>query len=171
MVRTMAERATVRSTAAPTVPRIHLQPTLSHHTLLDGGWWPRTTDPIAELPGLILALDRLRGPVTHVMLAAAEWDSHPRRLGIAHRVVRLGWFTSQPRGLLTATTGNGKRVDLLVVPPTTPATAAATAMATAAYATNTVHTPHILHNITHQPPDTDTPAENSWETEGGQLPT
>lgn len=171
VVRTMAERATVRSASAPSVPRLHLQSTLSHHTLLDGGWWPRTTDPVAELPGLVLALDRLRGPVIHVMLGALEWDSHPRRLGIGDRVIRLGWFASQPTGLLTATCSDGKRVDLLVVPPTAAAEAAATAMATAATSGNAIHTPQILTDMTRQPSDAAMAAENSWETDGGHLRT
>ena len=54
-----------------------MQPTGSRRTLLDGGWWPRSTDPVAELPGLVLAIDKLRGPVTRLVLNAGGWDSHP----------------------------------------------------------------------------------------------
>jgi hypothetical protein len=52
---------------------------------LDGGSWPRSTDPVAELPGLVLAIDHLRGPVRQLILNAQGWDSHPRRLGVAGR--------------------------------------------------------------------------------------
>jgi hypothetical protein len=76
--------------------------------LLDGAWWPRSTGPVAELPGLVLAIDKLRGPVTRLVLAAAGWDGHPRRLGMNGRVLRLGYFTSQPASLLTAICGNGR---------------------------------------------------------------
>jgi hypothetical protein len=42
---------------------------------LDGGCWPRSADPVAELPGLILALQGPgppgdHGPVTHLLLPA-----------------------------------------------------------------------------------------------------
>jgi hypothetical protein len=46
-------------------------------------------------------------------------DTHPRRLKVAGRVLRLGYFTSQNSSLLTAICGNGDRVDLLIVPPGT----------------------------------------------------
>src|SRR5260370_974608 len=51
---------TPRPRPPPARPRMH--PPASRRTLLDGGWWPRSTDPVAELPGLILAIDALRGP-------------------------------------------------------------------------------------------------------------
>lgn len=121
---TTAERVRVISNSAPPVPRLRLAPTLSRSTLLDGGWWPRSSDPVAELPGLILALGDRSGPVTRLMLGLAGWDSRPRRLDLAGRVVRLGWFTTQPVGLLTAICATGDRVDLLVVPPDTGAAAA-----------------------------------------------
>jgi hypothetical protein len=47
--------------------------------LLDGGWWPRSTDPVAEIPGLVLAIDAIRGPITWMMLYSGDWESHPRR--------------------------------------------------------------------------------------------
>src|SRR5581483_3986324 len=78
-------------------PRLRLQPDRSARTLLDGGWWPRSADPAAELPGLILALDERHGPVTQIMLGSAGWDaSRPGRLRVddpvGRRVVRLGWY-------------------------------------------------------------------------------
>ena len=167
---TIAERMTVISKSAPSVPRLRLQPMLSRDTLLDGGWWPRSTDPVAELPGLILALEDRRGRVTRVMLGPAGWDSHPRRLGVAGRVVRLGWFTTLPVNLLTAICANRDRVDLLVVPPNTGVVTAQAAMALAARATNTIHASDILTALTgRRTPKTETAAETVWESEGGHL--
>ncbi|MFI7599393.1 DUF5994 family protein [Actinoplanes sp. NPDC049681] len=114
-----ADRLTVISPTPPSVPRLRMEPTGSLHTLLDGSWWPRSTDPLAELPGLILAIDTLRGPVSRLVLAAAGWDSRPSRLGVNGRVLRLGYFSSQPTSLLTALCADGDRVDLLVIPPDT----------------------------------------------------
>jgi hypothetical protein len=121
-----------------------MEPTGSRRTLLDGGWWPRSTDPVAELPGLVLAIDELRGPVTRLVLAAGGWDSHPRRLGVADRVLRLGYFASQPVSLLTALCANGDRVDLLVIPPETAGDTADAAMVVAGTTSNLVHAQHIL---------------------------
>ena len=98
--------------------RLRLGAVLSHGTLLDGGWWPRSASPVAELPGLILAIEDRCGRVTRIMLGPAGRDSQPRRLAAAGRVVKIGWFPGQPAGLLTTFCGSS-RIDLLVVPPGT----------------------------------------------------
>jgi hypothetical protein len=132
-------------------PRLLLRGDHPGSAPLDGGWWPRSADPAAELPGLILALDRLHGRVTRVMLGAAAWDaSRPRRLRMGdtgNRVVRLGWFASMPAGLLTAISVSGQRTDLVTIPPRTSEQAAATAMEQAAQAGNREHAPAILAAI------------------------
>ncbi|MCW3840445.1 DUF5994 family protein [Micromonospora yasonensis] len=133
----------------PSTPRLRLEPTRSARTLLDGGWWPRSTDPLAELPGLVLAIDLLHGPIVRLLLNTETWDGNPRRLTIGGRVLRLGYFTSQPASLLTAICLNEDRVDLLVVPPDTPAHLAEAAMARAATAGNMVHTPQLLTVAAH----------------------
>ncbi len=131
--------------SVPSPPRLRLETTDARHTLLDGGWWPRSTDPVAELPGLVLAIDNIRGPVTRLALSAAGWAEHPRRLTVTDRVLRAGYFTSQSPFLLTALCGrNGNRVDLLVVPPDTPVEVAAAAMALAASTTNRLQAQDIL---------------------------
>ena len=130
--------------AEPRAPRLRLEPTGSTRTLLDGGWWPRSTDPLAELPGLVLAIDPLHGPVARLVLSADGWDSHPRQLTVAGRVVRLGWFVSQPASLLTAICRSADRLDLLVVPPDSSRELAEGAMARAATAANRVHAPQLL---------------------------
>jgi hypothetical protein len=169
MTLTTANRKTVMSLSAPSTPRLRMEPTRSRRTLLDGGWWPRSTDPVAELPGLVLAIDKLRGPVTRLVLSAEGWNSHPRRLGVAGRVLRLGYFTSQPTSLLTALCDNGNRVDLLIVPPDARGTADA-AMVLAATTSNLVHAQHILLAAsTLHPTGADGGGEDVWEGEGGRL--
>lgn len=139
-----ANRMTMVSPTPPSTPRLRTEPTGSHRALLDGGWWPRSTDPVAELPGLILAIDTLHGPVTRLVLAAAGWDSHPHRLGVNGRVLRLGYFRSQPTSLLTALCANGDRVDLLVIPPNTASGTANAALVLAATTSNLVHAQDII---------------------------
>ena len=72
---TTDERHTATIPAPPSRPRLRLQPDLSARTLLDGGWWPRSADPAAELPGLILAIEERHGPITRIMLGRAGWDA------------------------------------------------------------------------------------------------
>jgi hypothetical protein len=139
--------------ALPSRPRLRLQPDLSARTLLDGGWWPRSADPAAELPGLILALDAWGGRVTRVMLGADDWNaSKPRRVRVdgpaGRRVVPLGWFATMPAGLLTAISANGERTDLVTVPPSTREQDAAAAMDQAVQTGNREHAPAILAGIT-----------------------
>ena len=155
----------------PSVPRLRLEPARSRRTLLDGGWWPRSGDPAAEFPGLIRAIDDRSGRVTRLMLGPAGWDSQPRRLSAAGRVVKLGWFTGQPAGLLTVFCGNNGRVDLLVVPPGTAEADAMAAMELAASAASRVHAPDILTTVTRRPaaPPQTEPELSVWENEGGRL--
>ena len=163
---------TTISAFAPSAPRLRLEPTGSRRTLLDGGWWPRSTDPVAELPGLVLAIDALRGPVTRLVLSANGWDERPHRLGVAGRVVRLGYFTSQSAFLLTALCGdNGDRVDLLVVPPDTDAGTADAAVVIAATVSNLVHAQHILVAAATRAHHSDNGAEDVWENDEARLRT
>jgi hypothetical protein len=178
------DRKTAISLSPPSTPRLRLQPLrtpCSPCTLLDGGWWPRSADPVAELPGLVLALDDAfddrHSPVWRIMLRAAEWHRRPRRLRVdgpvASRVVRLGWFDTMPAGLLTAICSGGRRIDLLTVPPETSEAAAQKAMEQAAQPGNLTHTPDILSTTrqdarTHQT-EAETSPECLWESEGGRL--
>jgi len=143
------EREAAISPVPPARPRLRLQPDQSVPTLLDGGWWPRSDDPAAELPGLILALDERHGRITRVMLGAADWNApRPRGLQVdgpaGSRVVRLGWFGTMPAGLLTAISADGERTDLVTIPPHTSEQDAAAAMERATQASNRDHAPAIL---------------------------
>lgn len=182
MSSTTEARTAITPTPSPAL-RLHLQPERPGYTLLDGGWWPHSADPAAELPGLILALDKQHGPITRIMLGMADWDlSRPRQLRVdgpaGSRTVWLGWFATMPAGLVTTTSARGQRTDLLTVPPDSSEQAATAAMDQAAQAGNRTHTPAFLAAITAADiPDrpaasaTETaPAStqlSTWEWEGG----
>jgi hypothetical protein len=139
-----ADRRTWRSTAAPVAPRLELRDDAATRTILDGAWWPRSRDAIVELTDLVIALDARELPVKRFMLNAEGWDGHPRRISVAGRTVRLGWFATLETCLLIGTTGDHQRVDLLVVPADTPAAVAGAAMAMASSHDNTQRATDIL---------------------------
>jgi hypothetical protein len=126
--------------------RLRLDQQPSRTTVLDGAWWPRSADVVAELRTLMDELSGVRGQITHVLLNATGWDlPHPRRATTGQGTVRLGWFTSQPTGLVTIICDFGRdRFDLLVVPPGTSRTSADAAMTAAADGDDKRRAPELL---------------------------
>jgi hypothetical protein len=135
--------------------RVRLDQAPSRDTVLDGAWWPRSTDLMAELPKLIETLSG-RGEITHALLNAADWDlPHPRRLSAGRKGVRLGFYTSQPAGLVTLMTDFGRdRYDLFVIPPGTDASSAEDALAAASDAGDGRRAPALLAGLTSAQPQT-----------------
>ena len=139
--------------APPAKARLLMQQDRTGRGLLDGGWWPRTNDPAAELPGLIPELDERHGRIIRIMLGTGDWDAtRPRLLSFpasrGRRVVKLGWFDSMPAGLLTAISASGERTDLVTIPPQASVESASAAMRQAATAGNREHSPASLAAIT-----------------------
>ncbi|MFL6183639.1 MAG: DUF5994 family protein [Actinomycetes bacterium] len=138
------------TTAPPTRPtappglRLQLDPTMAGTGAVDGGWWPRSRDPDAELPGLIAGLDASLGPITRVALNLDTWDSAPRRVAVDGRRVRVGWFRQMDAHTIGVTRAAQDRVVLLVVPPQATTAAAGIAMAMAADAANNARPADIL---------------------------
>ncbi len=128
--------------------RVRLDPQPSRETVLDGGWWPHSTDLMAELPLLIAALPG-RGEITHALVNSADWDlPHERRLSAGRKGVRLGFYSAQPAGLVTLMSDFGRdRFDLVVVPPSTSAADANTAMKAAADPTDDRRAPALLEGL------------------------
>jgi hypothetical protein len=102
--------------SAKTTPRLYLDPTGSHQSMLDGAWWPQSRNPASELPNLVTAIDAMRGKVLRLVLSATGWDERPRRVAVGGRTISIDYFGSQPATLLTAVCVTS-RVDLLVIPP------------------------------------------------------
>jgi hypothetical protein len=123
-------------------PRLHLDPVGTFHDFLDGAWWPRSTDPSVELPGLVLAIDGIHGEVVSIRLGADGWRPGPSQLSVGRRRIRVSYFATQPASLLTALYEHGGRINLLVVPPLTSGDDAANAMLDAATTGNRMTTSH-----------------------------
>ncbi|WP_017594782.1 DUF5994 family protein [Nocardiopsis potens] len=168
-MRTSAPHLPVLADSPPSAPRLLLQSVASRDTLLDGGWWPRSNDPVAELPGLILALDRYRGTVHHIMLGATGWRTRPGLLEVAGRAIRLAWFTTMPSDLLTAVGTNGGRIDLLVVPPGVSMPTAWAAIGLAAQRGNNVYASDLITAAGRLIEASDIAQERVRKSGGGRL--
>jgi hypothetical protein len=134
------------STRPPAPPELRLQldPTMAGTGVVDGGWWPRSRDPDAELPGLIAGLGSSLGPITRVALNLDAWDTAPRRVAANGRRVRVGWFRQMDPDTIGLTRAFQNRVALLVIPPQATTAAAEIAMAMAADAANSARPADIL---------------------------
>jgi len=146
----MTAATSASTTAPPTRPpappglRLQLDPTMTGTGAVDGGWWPRSRDPDAELPGLIAGLDSSLGPITRVALNLDAWDTAPRRVAVDGRRVRVGWFRHVDPDTIGVTRAGQDRVALLVIPPQATTAAAGSAMATAADGVNSAGPADIL---------------------------
>jgi hypothetical protein len=129
---------------APPGVRLQLDPTMAGTGAVDGGWWPRSRNPDAELPGLIASLDSSLGPITRLALNLDAWDTAPRRVAVDGRRVRVGWFHQMDAHTIGVTRAAQDRVVLLVVPPQATTAAAQIAMAMAADAANSTGPADIL---------------------------
>jgi N-acetylmuramoyl-L-alanine amidase len=134
------------STRPPAPPglRLQLDPTRAGTGAVDGGWWPRSRDPDAELPGLIARLDASVGPVTRVALNLDAWATAPRRVAVDGRRVRVGWFRHMDAHTIGMTRAGQDRMTLLVVPPEATSAVAEIALAMAADAANSAGPADIL---------------------------
>ncbi|CAL9450902.1 hypothetical protein SUDANB121_02454 [Nocardiopsis dassonvillei] len=156
------------SETPPSDPRLRLNPVHHHGAVLDGGWWPRSGDPVAELPGLILAIDDRRGPVQLVELGVTGWFHRPGLLSVAGRAVHLSWSLEMPPDLVVTVGGNGVRTRLLVVPPGAAAFAAWSALDLAILSADTTRATEAV-DVASLFPSPRTPPETDWESEGGTL--
>jgi hypothetical protein len=124
--------------------RLRLDPTMAGTGAVDGGWWPRSRDLDAELPGLVAGLGSSLGPITRVALNLDAWDTAPRRVAVEGRRVRVGWFRHMDAHTIGVTRAAQDRVVLLVVPPEATSAAAGSAMAMAADAADSAGPADIL---------------------------
>ncbi len=105
--------------------RLSLRPSSSGRGVVDGAWWPRSTNPVVELVALSEAVGVWRVPVRRIALARPGWDSAPRRVRLASgRWVAVDWLPNSGVYLVQILGTDDLPIDLLVIPADiTPATA------------------------------------------------
>lgn len=118
----------------PTHPdlRLSLAPRGALPRAIDGAWWPRSYDVLAELPQLLAGLPHAWGEVSSVTVNGPMWSDAPGRMLVANQVVQVHRNPTAPlpHTVLLLAPGRG-RWDLLVVPPDTTEQAAGLLMAAA----------------------------------------
>jgi hypothetical protein len=172
--------------------RLAVKPSATASGVLDGGWWPRSRDPVAELPALIAAIDRPGQHVVRVGLSMPAWTAAPRKLMVGGRKVQLDWFqTWNPTMVRLLIGSNRRQMDLLMIPVETSENTAIAALARAAAPDNTDSGVAILadavvdaaaRNHSHDvqpatavtlriplPPWAEHAEEDDWESEGGRV--
>lgn len=111
--------------------RLVLQQPATGSARVHGGWWPRSRDTRAQLPGLVTGLNKRYGVVLCLAVDALAWDEIPHRIAVAGHVVRVGWLTDMDH-VIVVTLGHHEHLRLLVVPPLAAEQAALAALATSA---------------------------------------
>jgi hypothetical protein len=112
--------------------RLRVKPHAAARGSVDGAWWPRSDDPVAEFPGLVLATSSWIGPVRQVSFHPDDW--HPARQELTvegWRVGLVGSPTLEANTVVVIGPGSA-RMCLLVVPPGTPGSVARAVLRSAA---------------------------------------
>lgn len=138
---------------------------------LDGGWWPRSRDPVAELSALLGHLPASTDPATRLVHAALTWEDwdHPGVLGgpgteaTLEAGVRVGW-TPEERHVVVLTFADATSLRLLVVPPDFTRGQGAEALLAAATAGNEHSAADLLDEVTDH---FDVDPLDHWSDDGG----
>lgn len=178
MARVHTVRPVIRPTVAAAPPasavRLSLEPNPTRRGAVDGGWWPRSQDATAELPGLIAAVDqRLGRTIYRVGLSVTAWTNIPRRIPARGWTVKVGWFGSIDSLIVSLTIAGAENITLLVIPPDTPAAVANHALALSTVNSDRARAADIL-STAHEMTNTDTRRHQrddhtNWENEGGHI--
>jgi hypothetical protein len=159
--------------------RLELKSAAGALGLFDGAWWPRSRDLERELPALVTALAARLGRIARMGFNIGVWDLAPRRLVIEGHTVRLEGFHSQDQHAVSATTVDGRRCILLVIPPEVATSEGRIAYARGAGVDNTDGVFTILaesdawpghHEVPIPGPRSeDQEPRDRWESEGGRV--
>lgn len=86
------------------------------HPSLDGGWWPRSRDPIREIQELVWKFPPEYGRISRAWLSTQDWDSEPRMVDLGTRCLRVSSSPRDDTHVLVLQTLSRRRLTLLVVP-------------------------------------------------------
>jgi hypothetical protein len=99
--------------------RLALKPKTALTGAVDGVWWPRTTNPLAEFPAMIAGVELYRRPVDRMAFSPIAWDDAPDRIVVAGATIELEGIRSLDRSTVWVSGVDRHCVVLLVIPPGT----------------------------------------------------
>jgi hypothetical protein len=157
--------------------RLWLKPKGPTTGWVDGGWWPRSRDLAAELPGLLAVLAVRLGRIERVSYHLGDWGPTPGKISCGGGVVRLGGYRAQHADTMDVLAA-GQRVTLIVVPPQSSAKTAHAALVAAGHRGNTdkIETllrsrppaPQALRRADRKTEEAES-AQQRWELDGGLV--
>lgn len=112
--------------------RLRVRPNTAPRGDVDGAWWPRSRDPAAEFPGLVLATSSWIGPVRRVTYQLDDWNPTTPELTVEGWVVSLASSSALQANTVVVAGSDQRRMDLLVIPPHTPGDIARAVLASTA---------------------------------------
>jgi hypothetical protein len=118
-----ARTTTIAPSSGSSEARLTLKPGMPRTGAVDGAWWPRSRDLVAEVPALVSAFPATAGRVQRVGFGRSLWDAVPQRTRgwVDGRRIGLDGFTAFAADVVwiaTSITGSAP-LFLLVVPPDT----------------------------------------------------
>lgn len=154
------------------VARLRVTTDRGRRGAVDGAWWPHSRDAAAELPALITTLgDRLGHTVRRAGLSIDTWQNIPRKIHVAGRVVKVGWFHAIDPRIISLTLAGAEPITLLVIPPDTAEAPAHQALTLAASEQGRALRPIDILTAAHpgQTRADDPTGHATWDDEGGQT--
>ncbi|OCB41280.1 hypothetical protein A5675_10655 [Mycobacterium malmoense] len=97
--------------------RLQLKPYRSVSEHIDGAWWPRTTNLVDELPGLLASVSERLGPVVMVGYRRNGWQETPPLAQVGDHTVELLAFTSDEPASVILIGEDGHHLTLHVIRP------------------------------------------------------
>ncbi|WP_280270833.1 DUF5994 family protein [Nocardia wallacei] len=151
-------------------PRLRVAPESRHTVSVDGAWWPRGDDLVAELPDLLAVLTARLGPIHRVIYHLDSWAPAPGKAALGGRQVRLDGYRHRSADTIDVLALDGAALALLVIPPRTDPGSAHAVMTAAADPDNTSTVESLLAVAAPHRDDVGVEtgrAEQRWESEGG----
>jgi Family of unknown function (DUF5994) len=97
--------------------RLQLKPKRPASEHFDGAWWPRSTQLIDELPGLVTSLSDRLGQVVMVGYRRNGWAETPPLAEIAGHTIELLGFSSDEPASVIVIGEDGRHLTLHVIRP------------------------------------------------------
>ena len=148
---TQAASSASAGPSAPGATRLSLDPALPGQGGINGGWWPRSRDARAELPGMLTELSARAGRVRRVALQVDAFSDIPHLITIEGRPVHVAWFRSMDPQTINLTMAARDNLTLLVIPPQASADSGAEALRLAAASSRTRRPQEILTTAASRP--------------------